>query len=223
MKTFLIISVLGVALAISGCGGDEEPQQASAPSTTTQPETVESTSSAETEQAERTETQARKPAGQSTDTTPAGGSQGGGATPPSGGNAEQRKSGRFAPASDADSQAVRAAVGGFYIALANGNGGKACSLMTSDVSTRLVQELSDVPQFKGKDCAEVMVVVSQNYPEDLRTRLRELKVTKVSTNGDRAIASYTGAGLRASQTQVQREGGSWKVAVFGGVPPELTG
>jgi len=102
------------------------------------------------------------------------------------------------------------AVQGFYVALADGNGAKACGLLASRVERALLAK-----QGNGQGCAETLAAISGRYPEHLRTALRALKATDVAITRTKGRVSYTLPGIPSSSVPVVREGGVWKVAAFG--------
>jgi hypothetical protein len=125
----------------------------------------------------------------------------------------------MAPASSADTKAINAAVTGLYDALADGDGGKACGLLSTTVEQQLKKGLEASPQYKGKSCAEVLTTISKNYPEEVRTRLRGLQIKQAKTNGDKAVAVFSAPGAAAAKISMAREDGSWKVAALTAVAP----
>jgi hypothetical protein len=129
----------------------------------------------------------------------------------------------LAPASSADSKAINAAVTGLYNALADGDGSKACSLLSSKVEQQLTKGLEASPQYKGKDCAEVLSILSKNYPEQVRTRLRGLQIKQVKTKGDSAVAVFRGPGAATAKISVVREDGGWKIAALTAIAPAASG
>jgi hypothetical protein len=225
MRRVLITGAAALALAVTGCGGDDE-QQAAAPKTTAQttsvptPTSTESTKTAESTtpaKSKRTKRPSKQGGGSQGGSS---GSSGGGtpATPPA-----QSPSNGMAPASSADAKAINSAVTGLYNALADGDGGKACSLLSSTVEQQLTKGLEASPQFKGKDCADILSTVSKNYPDAVRARLRGLQIKRVRANGDKAIAVFTAPGASAAKISVVREDGSWKVAALTGISPTANG
>jgi hypothetical protein len=218
MRAFLIVlSVLLLGLATAGCGGDGD--KASAPTTAAQQakqDTATSTNRASTtESSERTTPADTRPSKTSTsgDATDTGSSS-------SQSSSDSNSLSDYKPAGSDDTQNATAAVIAFHMALATGNGDKACSLLSSAGRETLTGQLGQVPQLKGKSCGTILKQLTGSYTPQVRANLRNVTVTKLYIDGDSGLAKYRTGKLPLSVLPLQREGGSWKVAALGGAPAD---
>ena len=107
---------------------------------------------------------------------------------------------------------VKSAVNGYLKAFVNGDGQRACSLMTSTTRQQFVARVSSIVH--TSDCAKAISALRQRAGSQVAAALREAKVTKVKVAGDTAVATLTtktSIGTSTSTTLLQKEGGSWKI------------
>ena len=105
-----------------------------------------------------------------------------------------------------DSDNIKSAVKGFFSALADRDGKKACDLL----SKGLVQQAKAA----GGDCAKsVSAVAAQAVPNDKRDEARKITVTNVKIKGDTATATVKGK-KGSRQLILRKEGGKWKLATL---------
>jgi hypothetical protein len=102
-----------------------------------------------------------------------------------------------------------------FTALANGDGATACSLTTAAGRTKLQNA---VP---GATCAQVVTLVSQRLPPNVKQGLRTARVNKVTINGNTATVQNsdisTGQGSLAgftsgSTTLMKQPDGTWLIS-----------
>jgi hypothetical protein len=105
-----------------------------------------------------------------------------------------------------DSDKVKDSVKGFFSALADRDGKKACDLL----SKSLVEQAKSA----GGDCAKsVSAVASQAVPNDKRDEARNVTVSSVKVKGTTATATVKGK-KGSRQLILRKEGGKWKLATL---------
>lgn len=214
MKVFpsLLAGLLVAVLAAAGCGGDDDEDGERA--ATTGSETAETATTATTETAETETERAEKG---DDDGGGSGGSGGSGGTGPS--DVEEADGGGVSGGgggSEEDRRAVSEVVLDFHGALSDGDGGEACSLLAERTRQQIEKNIENAPQLKGRDCAEVIEIVAKNYPDRIKDALGDVKIRKVTIDGDRASVAYKVGPLPATTMPLAREDGEWRVAALAG-------
>ena len=93
-------------------------------------------------------------------------------------------------------------------AFTNGDGAKACSLMTKQTRDTFVSRVSAIT--KTGDCATAITSLSKKAGPQLLGALKKAKATGVKISGDSATVKLT-SGPNSTNTQLRKENGSWKV------------
>jgi hypothetical protein len=105
-----------------------------------------------------------------------------------------------------DSGKVKDTVKSFFVALADRDGKKACSLLS--------KALVASAQVGGNDCAKsVKAVAAQAVPDNKRSEAKNIQVTDVKIKGTTATAFAKGKRGKRQVTLV-KEGGKWKLATL---------
>lgn len=198
MRTFLLtVGALATAIALAGCGGDDNEQptgrtvaeQATTDGGTTAADTSEAPSSTATREDDLGESEAE--------------------TTGDGGSSDDSDS-------DDDGNAAGAAVATFFKALSTGDGDQACSLMVDQVKQQLEKSLGKAPQFKGKGCEGLIAAIAKNYPPATRTQLGSITVIKTAAKGDDTVlVTYKSGATPKATIAVVDEGGTWKIGSTG--------
>jgi hypothetical protein len=208
MKAFpSLLAALVLLLTVAGCGGGDDDGNDERAATTGS-ETTRTADTATTETDETTETteteRAEEPADDGGESDDADGGSGGGS------------SGGGSGGSDEDEQAVTDVVLAFHRALADGDGDEACSMLAGRTRQQIEKSIENAPQLKGRSCAEVIEIVAENYPDQVKRALDSVKIQKVTVNGDRATVAYKVGNLPATRMPLAREGSDWRVAALAG-------
>ncbi len=210
MRLFLIV-LLAAAVAFGGCGGDDDSEpstgaDASAATTETAPSGV-----TETAPAEGTETEDAQQGSDDSDASGSGSSGGASDDSSSDDSSGDDSAGGGSAASGEDKQSATAAVTGFYAALSSGDGDKACDLMADAVKEQFTKALAQSQNKQGASCETLAGTVADAYPKQLRQRLGNLRVVKVTVNGDNANVTAKLPGAPASTLPLVRDGDGWKI------------
>jgi uncharacterized protein DUF4878 len=212
MRTFLLtVGLVATAIAIAGCGGSDDEGSSTSASTDTAAETTArptptSTTEEKADRGSTTDQSSGKPSGddEPSGDNDAGDDSGGGGA--SGGGP-----------SDEDKQQAGDAVASFFAALADGDGEEACSLITEQIRGQITRSLGKAAQLKGKDCGEIMSLISKNYSEPVRSGLENVKIVDVSGSGNTLTVTYTaGETLKNAKIAVAKQGDDWKVGALAG-------
>ena len=107
------------------------------------------------------------------------------------------------PADDAKS-----AVKSYLNAFVDGDGAKACSLMTKSTRAQFVKRTK--PLTKTSDCAAAIEDIRTQAGQDAMDTLKKVKIGDVKVSGDTADVKLT-AGTGSSTAHLKKEGGEWKV------------
>jgi hypothetical protein len=109
-----------------------------------------------------------------------------------------------------DAEQIRTLVADYGRALADGDGDRACRMLTADARAHIVRDNRYVGVRRCEDVAEVFHELGS--PEDLR-ELRRLTLASVRVRGDRATARLVG--LRALEhtgdARLRRVEGRWLI------------
>jgi hypothetical protein len=108
-----------------------------------------------------------------------------------------------------EATAVRSTVQRYVDAFVNGDGAKACSLMTARTRRTFVNDSK--PLTHTDDCATATGSVRAAAGQKAIDDLRRARISAVKVNGDRATARLT-AGAGQSVATLSKEGGDWKVS-----------
>ena len=101
----------------------------------------------------------------------------------------------------------------YLAAFTSGDGAKACSLMTKQTRDQFVARISALTQ--TGDCATAVDKLAKQAGPQLLGALKKAKVGKVTIQGDNAKVRLT-SGPNSTDTQLQKEGGQWKVTAVPG-------
>ena len=104
---------------------------------------------------------------------------------------------------------VKSAIHDYLNAFVDGDGAKACSLMTSDTRRQFVEKTKSLT--KSSDCALAIEAIRTQAGAEVTAALAKLKFTNVKVDGDRATVTLTSGGSRTTAT-LKKEGGTWKVS-----------
>ena len=107
------------------------------------------------------------------------------------------------PADDAKS-----AVKSYLNAFVEGDGAKACSLMTKATRAQFVKRTK--PLTKTSDCAGAIEEIRTQAGQTAMDTLKKVKISSAKVNGDTADVRLT-AGSSSTTAKLKKEGGEWKV------------
>jgi hypothetical protein len=110
-----------------------------------------------------------------------------------------------------DEETVAVAVTDFYGALVSGDGETACSLMSDSIKGQFTKSLAQAQDKAGSSCEDLVGQLAKSYPDQLRRRLDDLEVTKVTVDGDQATATVKLPGVPVSTLPLTRDGDSWQI------------
>ncbi len=97
----------------------------------------------------------------------------------------------------------------YSAALADGDGIRACALLTQRAAQRLTASLRrGHPELDVTDCASAVDAISENLAEAARTQLRDLKPT-VTVEGTRATATVEGG---SRPLKLVKQDGDWLIS-----------
>jgi hypothetical protein len=230
-----IALLLALALALSGCGGDDEGPTTTAPAGATERSDA-APQAQEPEQGGDRQGGAKRQegsGGESPNATPA---EPTGPPPTTSASLPNEGTKRPAPSvptnkggdnsiqtygvesGSADRAEAALALQAYLDARAAGDWASACSYLT--FSTRLLLEkfAERVPRLRGAGCAEVMAAFAQGVPPAALAAEARIEVISLRVEGDRAFVIYRSPGNRVSTTPMAKENGAWKVAGMGATP-----
>jgi ketosteroid isomerase-like protein len=129
-------------------------------------------------------------------------------------------------ASEADRQAVTAAVKHYYAVLATGDGAKGCSLLRTELRKAAREDYGTSPpgppELRGKNCPEIVLFLFKHLPRLPGESAAAIEVTGVRVNGDvhdmDAVALLRSKATPSSEILVDREHGLWKMNSLIGSP-----
>jgi hypothetical protein len=93
-------------------------------------------------------------------------------------------------------------------AFVKGDGAKACSLMSSQTRKQFVSRARRVT--RTGDCASSVETIQAQAGSTVLDALKKTKISDVKVTGSRATAKLA-SGVSTTVTQLQKEGGSWKI------------
>ena len=98
--------------------------------------------------------------------------------------------------------------------MADRDGDKACGYLT-DTARKQIEAIADSLDADG--CPGVMEKLTEQASADDRNQLKDIKVTSVKIDGDRATVQVEAAGEKGDPSTVVKQGGDWKIdAQMGG-------
>jgi Domain of unknown function (DUF4878) len=104
---------------------------------------------------------------------------------------------------------VKSAVKSYLNAFVDGDGAKACSLMTDATRRQFVEKTKAIT--KSTDCSLAIEAIRTQAGAEVTAALAKLKFTNVKVNGNRATVTLESGGSKSTATLV-KEGGGWKVS-----------
>jgi Domain of unknown function (DUF4878) len=104
---------------------------------------------------------------------------------------------------------VQSAVKSYLNSFVDGDGAKACSLMTASTRKQFVKRTK--PLTKTTDCAAAIEAIRTQAGQPAMDALKKVKVSDVKVNGDSATVKLT-SGKNSSTATLKKEGGGWKVS-----------
>ena len=109
-----------------------------------------------------------------------------------------------------ESDDVKAAVRGYLNAFVDGDGAKACSLMSTATRRRFVAQMKGTT--KSTDCAlGIEALRTQAGTALTKASIEKLEFSDVKVKGKTATVKLT-SGRSSSTARLQKEGGGWKVS-----------
>ena len=108
-----------------------------------------------------------------------------------------------------DEEQVRTTVEDYIIAFVDGDGDKACDLLTKETRDAFVQQVSSL--VKTRDCGEAIKKLGDLAGPTVDRALKGAKVTEVKVNGENATATLESRGTK-TPTQLKKEDGDWKIS-----------
>jgi hypothetical protein len=113
-----------------------------------------------------------------------------------------------------DESQIRDVITSYASAVADRDGDKACGYLT-DTARKQIEAIADSIDAEG--CAGVMEKLTEQASKDDRDQLKDLKVTSVKVEGDRATVQVEAAGEKGDPSTVVKQDGDWKIdAQMGG-------
>jgi len=119
-------------------------------------------------------------------------------------------------ADEKERAAASATVLGFLRARENGDWAGVCSYLAVATLKPLDQFAERAPQFKGKDCAELLEALTASVPPSARVSTIGGGIDSFRFQGDRGFALYHGTDGKDYFIPLVKEGGEWKI---GGLAP----
>jgi hypothetical protein len=194
-----------VAIALAGCGGDDDatksstartstPEAPTGPSTSTTQSPSDSTPRPPSDSGPSSNSNTQPP---NTQPPPKGGSGGApvGSVPSRSGSAADRK-------------AVVRTVRTYLVSIAKGDGDQACAQLTPGARRRLLRKLAEfAPETAGAPCAGVILLYQGAYGD----AIRDPRITGVRVRGNRARA----IGPIHQVAHLVKAGRLWLIAAYG--------
>jgi len=104
---------------------------------------------------------------------------------------------------------AKSAVKSYVNAFVNGDGAKACSLMTASTRRQFVARTRQ--PYKTTDCVSAVEAIRTTAGQAGMDKLKKLTYSDAKVTGDTATVKLT-SGSRTSTANLKKEGGSWKVS-----------
>jgi hypothetical protein len=106
--------------------------------------------------------------------------------------------------SQSDADKVKAVVTDFYAALGDGDGAKACDLVTGSAEARLSPG--------SRSCEDAVAQEAERYDDDFRGKLRKIQVRDIEVEGDEATC--TAKANRTARVELKKQGDDWKITDY---------
>jgi hypothetical protein len=94
----------------------------------------------------------------------------------------------------------------FSEAVADGDGGKACDLVTDDYKEEI----------GGDNCEEQVEQIGEAASDEEKDKLRDVEVSDVEEDGDKATAKVKAEGEDEDEVELEKVDGDWKISGEGG-------
>jgi hypothetical protein len=108
-----------------------------------------------------------------------------------------------------DESQIRDVVSNYAVAIADKDGDTACGFLTAS-ARKQVESAGEAIDANG--CGEVMEKVTEEASDDERDQLKDLEVTSVKIDGDRATVQVKAGGETGDPSTLVKEDGEWKIA-----------
>jgi len=122
------------------------------------------------------------------------------------------------PADEANESAIVEAVVTYTNAAVSGDGEAGCSVISNSVRNELETVLGSTPQTEGFDCAQLLSISFEGYPDELRQELDQLKLIDVRVDGSEASAIFELPEAGPSVYPLALQSGRWAVDSLGAEP-----
>lgn len=118
-------------------------------------------------------------------------------------------------AGSGDTASVKQAVTTYLRAVADGDGTKACSQLTTSEAVQFAAYVAQQdPQVDSSSCASAVSALSGSLGGDGAAKLRDATIDNVNVSGDSATAQVVGG---TTKPQLRKVGGRWYIS--GGLAP----
>jgi hypothetical protein len=108
-----------------------------------------------------------------------------------------------------DESQIRDVVSNYAVAIADKDGDTACGFLTES-ARKAVESAGEALDANG--CAEVMEKATAEASDDERDQLKDIEVTSVKIDGDRATVQVKAAGETGDPSTLVKEDGEWRIA-----------
>ena len=108
---------------------------------------------------------------------------------------------------------VEATLNSYVDAFVDGDGAKACSLMSAQTRTQFTNRVKLIT--KTSDCGKSIETIRKQAGPTVLAALKKTEVSDVKVDGDTASAKLT-SGANTSRAQLRKEGGEWRVTAVPG-------
>lgn len=116
-----------------------------------------------------------------------------------------------------EEEAVEASVREFWAAFVDGDAPAFCDALAPEALDQVFANLDrTAPQAAGADCPTAFATVAPEFPESFRAQARELEVTEVRVDGDRATAQVRPSAATqpgSDEVRLRRSGDRWLISV----------
>jgi hypothetical protein len=103
-----------------------------------------------------------------------------------------------------DAEKVKETVTDFYAALADGDGAKACGLVTGSAKERVSPG--------QRSCEDSVSQAADRTDDDLKEALRSIEVRDIRVEGDEATCTATAN--RIARVELKKQGDDWKITDY---------
>jgi hypothetical protein len=108
-----------------------------------------------------------------------------------------------------DESQIRDTVTSYAAAIADKDGDKACGFLTSSAREQ-VEAAGEA--LKADGCGDVLEKVTEEASDDERNELKDIEVTSVKVDGDRATVQVKAGGDSGDPSTLVKEDGEWRIA-----------